>query len=240
MLFLTKAEQAVVTWLYQNVPTKTTKFLHKYKVQFFTGKSAIEKLLNDSPYAKKNVKDPETQLYFEDHDQCKDFMNRLLMHKMFHRAEKIRVTDGKCCDVKHMEHWKKKHSKAATEDESDLNHQKSSKAGVLKKKKICLDMHLEQVFLDTEDVYVWIYASEPKHYWMIGAVIILTLICLLMVPLWPVRIKRGVNYFSMVVGILWAGTILLEILKYFIFALLLKLNELNEKQHIIFRSSSSN
>lgn len=215
---LTKEQKAVATWLRRNVPTKTTKFMYSHKVEYFTGKAAVDKLLKDSPYAKKNVKDPETQLYFEYRDQCVDFMDDLLRHKMFHRAKKIPVDDK-------LLKAKKKKSKA-TEDESDANAAKDNDkapaaAGSKKKgKKIRLDMHLEQVFLDSTDAYVWIYDPTPWYYWVVGAIILLGAIAFCLFPLWPPWMRQGVHYLSIAAAAFLVGIIALGILKYIIFALL--------------------
>ena len=90
---ITKDQKAVAKWLRRNVPTKNTKFMHSHKVDYFCGQVAIDKLLEESPWAKKNVKDPENQLYFEFRDECVDFLDELLKQKMFHRAKKITVDD---------------------------------------------------------------------------------------------------------------------------------------------------
>ena len=90
---LSKEQKAVAKWLRGNVPTKKTKFMHSHVVEYFSGQVAVDKLLEDSPFAKKNVKDPETQLYFEFRDQCVDYLDELLKQKMFHRAKKIPVDD---------------------------------------------------------------------------------------------------------------------------------------------------
>ena len=90
---ITKDQKAVAKWLRRNVPTKNTKFMHSHKVDYFTGQVAVDKLLEESPWAKKNVKDPENQLYFEFRDECVDFLDELLKQKMFHRAKKITVDD---------------------------------------------------------------------------------------------------------------------------------------------------
>ena len=90
---ITKDQKAVAKWLRRNVPTKNTKFMHSHKVDYFSGQVAVDKLLEESPWAKKNVKDPENQLYFEYRDECVDFLDDLLKHKMFHRAKKITVDD---------------------------------------------------------------------------------------------------------------------------------------------------
>ena len=45
-----------------------------------------------------------------------------------------------------------------------------------KKRKIRLDMHLEQIFLDSQDAYVWLYDPIPWYYWLGGSAIVLGII----------------------------------------------------------------
>ena len=71
---------------------KKTKFLHSHEVNFFTGIKAVDCLLNDSPWAKAKVADPDNaELVFETREQCAEYLDELLRHKMFHRARKIPV-----------------------------------------------------------------------------------------------------------------------------------------------------
>ena len=44
-------------------------------------------------HAVSSIIDPENQLYFEYRDDCVEFLDDLLKHKMFHRAKKITVDD---------------------------------------------------------------------------------------------------------------------------------------------------
>ena len=50
---------------------------------------------------------------------------------------------------------------------------KAEEKGKRKKRKIRLDMHLDQVFLDTQDAYVWLYDPIPWFYWVGGTAIVL-------------------------------------------------------------------
>lgn len=85
-------------------PTKKTKFLHSHEVSFFSGCKAVDSLLNDSPWAKAKVVDPDTaELVFESREHCVEFLDELLKQKMFHRAKKIPVTTLKCLKDKLME-----------------------------------------------------------------------------------------------------------------------------------------
>ena len=92
-----------------------TKFMHSHVVEYFTGSNAVDMLLEDSPWAKKNVKNPETQLFFEFRDHCVDYLDDLLKHKMFHRAKKIPV------DSDMLKNKKKKKENAADQETDDGN-----------------------------------------------------------------------------------------------------------------------
>merc|ERR1711879_962969 len=71
---MSKDQKAIAKWLRRNVPTKKTKFMHSHTVEYFAGYKAVDMLMEDSPFAKKNVKDPETQFHFEFREQAIDFM----------------------------------------------------------------------------------------------------------------------------------------------------------------------
>lgn len=65
-----------------------------------------------------------------------------------------------------------------------------------KKRKIRLDMHPDQVFVDGAEAYVWIYDPIPMHYWLIGALVVVGAIVVCLFPLWPPIIRKGVYYLS--------------------------------------------
>ena len=210
---ISKEQKAVATWLRRNVPTKTTKFMHSHKVEYFIGSVAVDKLLEESPYAKKNVKNPETQLYFEYREQCVEYLDELLKHKMFHRAKKIPVEDTKTRKAKKAK--KGKEAEPETDDagtKSDAAKDKDSK----KKRKIRLDMHLEQIFLDSKDAFVWIFEPTPWYYWVAGGAIILAGIAVCLFPLWPSWTRLGVHYLTIAAAGFLVGIIALAIVKYII------------------------
>lgn len=214
---LTKEQKAVATWLRRNVPTKKTKFMHSHSVEYFLGSVAVDMLLNDSPYAKKNVKDPETQLYFEYREQCVEYLDELLKHKMFHRAKKIPVEVQKPKS-------KKKKDETEQEQTDDATKTDDAKDSKKKKRKIRLDMHLEQVFIDCKDAYVWIYDPTPWYYWVVGTLIVLAAIAVCLFPLWPPWMRLGVHYLSIAAAAFLVFIILLGIVKYIIFAILFMLS----------------
>merc|ERR1712029_10984 len=63
-----------------------------------------------------------------------------------------------------------------------------------KKRKIRLDMHLEQIFMDSKDAYVWIYDPTPWYYWVGGTAIVLVTIAVCLFPLWPPWMRLGVHH----------------------------------------------
>lgn len=65
-----------------------------------------------------------------------------------------------------------------------------------KKRKIRLDMHPEQIFVDGSEAYVWIYDPIPLHYWIIGFLLLLGAVGICMYPLWPPLLRKGVYYLS--------------------------------------------
>lgn len=57
------------------------------------------------------------------------------------------------------------------------------------RKKIKLEMHFEQMFVDNLDAYVWIYDPIPIYYWVIGAFFVLGGILICLFPLWPPSVR---------------------------------------------------
>ena len=90
-------------------------------------------------------------------------------YKMFHRAKKIPVAEKEKKEKK----GKKKDEIVETvetkDDKTDTDMDKGSETGEeekvekaeKKKRKIRLDMHLEQIFVDSSDAYVWLYDPIP-------------------------------------------------------------------------------
>ena len=89
-----------------------------------------------------------------------------------------------------------------------------------KKCKIRLDMHLEQVFLDTTDAYVWLYDPIPWYYWLAGGAIVLVLIAFCLFPLWPRKVRHGAHWLAFLAAGFMVGVLGLAVLKYALFALL--------------------
>ena len=85
-------------------------------------------------------------------------------------------------------------------------------------------MHLDQIFVDSSDAYVWLYDPVSWIYWAGGTAIVLGTIAICLFPLWPPMMRTGVHYLSMGA----AGFLLLimgiGIFKYMVFAALFALS----------------
>lgn len=140
-----------------------------------------------------------------------DFLDGMLAHKFFHRAKKVPVSEqelnrgkSKKKDVekekdetKDAKDGKKKDEKT-TDGESNAEgksegHEKDKEK---RKRKIRLDMHPEQIFVDGHEAYVWIYDPIPIHYWILGILIVIGAILICLFPLWPPSLRKGVYYLS--------------------------------------------
>merc|ERR1711976_238606 len=113
---------------------------------YFVASKAVDALLNDSPYSAGKAKEGSSPI-FETREQAVDYLDELLKQKMYHRAKKIPVEKQKKVAKK------KKDDKTDTEKEDEKTDAEQSKKGEKKKRKIRLDMHWEQVFIDGSDVY---------------------------------------------------------------------------------------
>lgn len=217
---MSKEEKSVTHWLRRNLTTKQTKFLHSHVVQYFSGAKAVDALVNDSPWSSAQAKEDQS-LIFASRDQAVDYLDNLLKHKMFHRAKKIAVLDKKS----------KKDKKDSKEDGGGNNKDNDNSSapnspkpaddgGAKKKRKIRLDMHLDQIFLDSNDAYVWLYDPIPWYYWLGGSVIVLGIIAVCLFPLWPPIMRKGVHYLSISAAGFLILILCLALLKYIIFGLL--------------------
>merc|ERR1712154_729372 len=108
---------------------------------------------------------------------------------------------------------KKKAEVAETQDEKTEKTEK-------KKRKVRLDMHLEQIFVDSSDAFVWLYDPIPWYYWLFGGGICLVVIMFCLFPLWPRVIRRGAHWLATAAVGFLIGVLILGILKYVIFAAL--------------------
>lgn len=223
-----KDEIAVAKWLKKNVPVKKTKFAG-HNVEYFTGSKAVDALLDSEWSRKKGDKDP----FFNTRQDIIHFLNNMLRHKLFHRAKKVPVSEqelkakmkkkdkkfGEKDDKKRKEEETAESSHAEGKDAEDKTKTGAPDDRQKKCKKIKLEMHFEQMFVDNLDAYVWIYDPIPIYYWVIGAFFVLGGILICLFPLWPPSVRMGVQYLSMAAAGLLILILALAVIRLIIFCI---------------------
>lgn len=147
--------------------------------------------------------------FFPHRQAAIDFLDGMLAHKFFHRAKKVPVSEqelnrGKSKkavadkeDKEPKDKDSKKKDDKITDGESNAEGKgESQEAKEKRKRKIRLDMHPEQIFVDGHEAYVWIYDPIPIHYWILGILIVIGAILVCLFPLWPPSLRKGVYYLS--------------------------------------------
>jgi len=219
---MTKEQKEVTAWLKENVPTKKTKFLHSHVVDYFSGAKAIDLLMSESKWASKGKGEAvvEGELVFDTREACVEYLDTLLRYKMFHRAKKIAVEEKDKKGKKKSEVVDTHDEKTDTDKGCETGEEEKVEKTEKKKRKIRLDMHLEQIFVDSSDAFVWLYDPIPWYYWFFGGGICLVVIMFCLFPLWPRVIRRGAHWLATAAVGFLIGVLILGILKYIIFAAL--------------------
>lgn len=198
-------EYKVATWMRRNIPTKRTKFMN-HNVEYFSSAKALDALML-SKFAKGSAP------LFASREAAIDMLDNMLVHKLFHRGKKVTVTDHELRGGKSGSNGGKSATGSSTKTQSgdgskvdpdkgtDAENQGDSQSAnekrtEKKKRKIRLEMHPEQIFVDGSEAYVWIYDPIPMHYWLYGALLVVGAILLCLFPLWPASMRKGVYYLS--------------------------------------------
>ncbi|KAM3669683.1 translocation protein SEC62 [Ammospiza nelsoni] len=236
-----KEEKAVAKYLRFNCPTKSTNMMG-HRVDYFIASKAVDCLL-DSKWAK--AKKGEEAL-FTTRESVVDYCNRLLKKQFFHRAlkvmkmkpdkdtkkekEKGKAESGKEEEKKSKkesgkdEKTKKEKEKEKKKDGDKDECKKDDTPGTPKKKetkrKFKLEPHEDQVFLDGNEVYVWIY--DPVHFktFAMGLVLVIAVIAATLFPLWPAEMRVGVYYLSVGAGCFVASILLLAVARCILFLII--------------------
>ncbi|XP_006637749.2 translocation protein SEC62 [Lepisosteus oculatus] len=235
----TKEEKAVAKYLRFNCPTKSTNMMG-HRVEYFTASKAVDCLL-DSKWAK--AKKGEEAL-FTTRDSVVDYCNRLLKKQFFHRAlkvmkkkpekelkkekekekekEKTKSDSGKEEEKKSKkEKEKKKETEAAdTKKEKSDESPGTPKKKKETKKKFKLEPHEDQLFLDGNEVYVWIYDPVHLKTFAMGLILVIAVIAATLFPLWPAEMRVGVYYLSVAAGCFVASILLLAVARCILFLII--------------------
>lgn len=139
---------------------------------------------------------------FPNRQSAVDYLDMMLTHKFFHRAKKVPVSElelkGRTKEkTKEQEKDTKTKETDAESSHAEGKQEKVDKAPEKKKRKIRLEMHPQQIFVDGHEAYVWIYDPIPMHYWIFGALVVIGAIVICLFPLWPPQLRTGVYYLSM-------------------------------------------
>uniref|UniRef100_A0A1B0DEN4 Translocation protein SEC62 n=1 Tax=Phlebotomus papatasi TaxID=29031 RepID=A0A1B0DEN4_PHLPP len=219
-------EYSVAKWLKRNVPTKKTKCLN-HNVEYFTASKALDALM-ESKFAKGDAP------LFPTREAAIELLDSMLVHKFFHRAKKLPVTDEELRGRKKTDDKAKKpppeEKKAPKEPpkeaekgtDAESSHVESTTKSERvekekKKRKIRLDMHPEQVFVDGSEAYVWIYDPIPLHYWLFGALMVVFVIVMCLFPLWPTPLRLSVYYLSIAAAGFLVFILGLAVLRFIVF-----------------------
>ncbi|CAG9774098.1 unnamed protein product [Ceutorhynchus assimilis] len=220
----TKEEYGIAKWMRKNVPIKRTKFLN-HNVEYFTGKRAVDALLESKYVTADNA-------LFKSREDIVDYLHLMLEHKFYHRARKVPVSEQ---ELKGKRKEKKKELESGDEDKAEKEHNKGTDAesSVVeskdaleqpqkekRKKKIRLEMHNDQRFVDSLDAYVWIYDPIPFHYWIFGALLVVGAIGICMFPLWPPVVRLGVYYISVAAACFLVSIIVMAVIRLILFCLI--------------------
>ncbi|XP_017771275.1 PREDICTED: translocation protein SEC62 [Nicrophorus vespilloides] len=203
----TKNEYAVAKWMKKNVPIKKIKFLN-HMVQYFTASKALDALM-ESEFATGD------EALFSSRVDAVHYMQVMLEHKFFHRARKVPMSESELKAKK-----KKKEDKAIEAENSTAEGKaESTEIKEKKKRKVRLDMHIDQRFVDCLDAYVWIYDPVPFYYWIFGTLLVLGAIGVCLFPLWPPSVRLGVYYLSVAGAGFFIFIIFLVVLRLIMFCL---------------------
>lgn len=81
-------------------------------------------------------------------------------------------------------------------------------------------MHLDQIFVDGTDAYVWMYDPIPFWYYIVGGLCLFGAIAVCLFPLWPPEVRKGVYYLS-VAAAGFLGVILgLAVVRFIVFCII--------------------
>ncbi|XP_063772282.1 translocation protein SEC62 [Pseudophryne corroboree] len=237
----TKDEKAIAKYLRFNCPSKSTNMMG-HRVDYFIASKAVDCLL-DSKWAK--AKKGEEAL-FTNRESVVEFCNRLLKKQFFHRALKVmkmkpekdpkkekEKDKGKLDSGKEEKRESKKDSTKEEKVKKDKEKKKEAEKeetkkdetpGTPKKKetkrKFKLEPHEDQLFLDGNEVYVWIY--DPVHFktFAMGLILVIAVIAATLFPLWPAEMRVGVYYLSVGAGCFVASILLLAVARCILFLII--------------------
>ncbi|OAF71281.1 Translocation protein SEC62 [Intoshia linei] len=87
-------------------------------------------------------------------------------------------------------------------------------------KKLKLEPHEQNVFLDGDNVYIFTYEPRSIKKFLIGCLFVVGTVAVCMYPLWPETGKTGAYYISLLLGIFVAVILFLSVFRYILWILI--------------------
>lgn len=208
----TDEQTEVAKFLRFNCPTKSSNY-HSEKVEYFKGSKAVDCLL-DSKWAsgKKGA-----EILFTDRESVIDYLQMLLELGMFERVSRVRKKKKSGEKDEGIKSKDGKDSPKSTKSKKESSEGTSKADGKKKKVKVKLELHENQVFLDGDEVYMWIYDPVHPKTIIYGVLVVIGAIILCLFPLWPLQMREYVWYLSVIAAIFLGALIVLALLRYVIF-----------------------
>ncbi|XP_023680182.2 translocation protein SEC62 isoform X2 [Paramormyrops kingsleyae] len=245
----TKEEKAVAKYLRFNCSTKSTNMMG-HRVEYFIASKAVDCLMDSKWAKSKKGEDAIFTTRESVVDYCNRLLKKQFFHRALKVMKKKPEKDTKKEKEKEKEKDKEKdkekekeREKAKTESgkeedkrgkkekkkESEVADSKKEKTeespGTPKKKKdtkkkFKLEPHEDQVFLDGNEVYVWIY--DPVHFktFAMGLILVIAVIAATLFPLWPTEMRVAVYYLSVAAGCFVASILLLAVARCILFLII--------------------
>jgi len=194
------------------------KFFHRAKKIAITDKDLKPKDLK-----KKKLKEKEEKKKEKEKEKEREKEKKALEIKK-EEKEKEEQKEKEEKESKEDENIEDEEDGDKNEEDTDKNQETEEKQVAKKEKKkkktkIKLDMHLEQIFVDGTDAYVWMYDPIPFWYYIVGGLCLFGAIAVCLFPLWPPEVRKGVYYLS-VAAAGFLGVILgLAVVRFIVFCI---------------------
>ena len=236
-----KTLEVIAKHLRFNLRTKAA-VLKREKVEYFTGSTAVDTLMN-SKWARKADESNEEEKHVSKKDSddksvefytradAVSFCNYLVDLRYMVRVNKVEVKSANDTPDTGDDESSSKPSGKTSSEETEQPHRRQSKpkstessgtsSAKKRKKRYRFEVHPKQQFKDDEDLYIWKYNPPSMSTYVIGFIVVLGAVAWTLQPLWPASTRVGMWYVAMaavcVIGVLLA----LLILRWFLFGIVL-------------------
>lgn len=200
-----------------NTPKKSV-VIQKEQKEYFCGSKAVDTLLA-SKWGKNGK---AADVLFKTREECAAFLSFMMDNKMFYRGLKVlkesKTKDEKKKEKDDSERTSVRKRKKEEKDDIKLTKEKEEKKEEndtdkknedkkMKKRRYRIEIHDEQLFYDSNDIYVWLYEPLSTKTLLLGGVVLIGVVAATLFPLWPPAFRVGVYYVAVAAG-LFVGSVL--------------------------------